>query len=83
MIRYGWETYMTVGLHTLSTPATRHKTDNFSASSPSSTRDEVIVAIQYRKVKYHWFWRSNLDTAFLELSNVWEPMFITKGGEKK
>jgi len=81
VIRCGFETYMIVGLHTLSTPATRRKTESPPASSPRFTQGEVIVAIRYRKVKYNWFWRKSVDTAFLELSNVWEPTYITKGSE--
>ena len=86
LIRYGIEVYMVIGLHTISTPSTRRMTEKSQVaecfSAPTLiTAGEVIVAIQYRKVKYHWFWRSSVDKAFLEHSNVWEPAFITKGSE--
>jgi nucleoside phosphorylase len=80
VIRYGIDTYMIVGLHTLSTPATcRMKGSSQVASDfASDAAGEVIIGIQYRKVRYHWFWFSGVDKAFLECSNVWEPIIITK-----
>jgi len=80
-IRYGVETYMIVGLHTLSSPVTRRMKPNDQVTSHLATEatGEAIIAIQYRKVRYHWFWRSVVDKAFLDRSDVWEPAFITKG----
>lgn len=81
MIQYDIETYMVVGIHTLSTPAIRQTTAQLSTSASVVTQGEVIVAIQYRKVKNGWFWRNSVDTAFLDLANVWAPALIIKGPE--
>jgi hypothetical protein len=55
------------------------RNEKIPAHLATEAAGEVIIAIQYRKVRYHWFWRSSVDKAFLDLSNVWEPAFITKG----
>jgi nucleoside phosphorylase len=48
-----------------------------------SGNEEVIVAIQYRKVRFQWFWSRDVDGAFLEVGgNRWEPLVIVKNSGK-
>jgi nucleoside phosphorylase len=45
--------------------------------------EEVIVAIQYRKVRFQWFWSRDVDGAFLEVGgNRWQPLVIVKNPRK-
>jgi hypothetical protein len=67
-MQYSQKTYMVVGLHTLKFPP-----------SVPSVADELIVAVEYRKVAFRWYWRQNVDSSYLEsCGNLWEVFVISR-----
>lgn len=85
VIKYGFETYMIVGLHTVCLVPTRGivAENKVAQAGDPAIGGEVIVAVQYRKVQFSWFWQRSVDSAFLKFSNVWEPVLIIKGSEEE
>ena len=93
VIKFGWDAYMVVGIHTLcessmATGGSEERVQKLEMPSGASTRPvpstsrEIIVAFQYRKVLFRWFWSRDVGTAFLEIgSNRWQPLAITRGHE--
>jgi hypothetical protein len=69
MIQASFPVYLVVGIHTIS---------NFP-----STIEEIVVAIQYRKVVFGWLRSRDVDSATLERGrNIWQPTLITKGSQE-
>jgi nucleoside phosphorylase len=72
-VQYSKKVYMVVGLHTLKLPATMM----------SVTGEELIVAVEYRKVAFRWYWRQNVDSAYLNSgTNIWEVFVISRSDDE-
>jgi nucleoside phosphorylase len=54
---------------------------NIGTTAPFLRPGELIVAVEYRKVQFHWFWSRDVDRAFLEIGcNRWELGVIIRTG---
>ena len=110
-IKYGWNVYMVVGIHTVHESSVQARSldqidhsafsvphvgssvqqseqevgltvsaENNDGGSPASR--ELIIAVQYRKVQFKWFFSRNIDSAFLEAGhNRWKVFAISGRAE--
>lgn len=79
-----WDVYLVVGIHTVRDPGYSGLEDQLKQMQLTITTDrveipttpapgELIIAVQYRKVQYHWHLKDKVDSAFLEMGcNRWE-----------
>lgn len=85
ILKVGWDIYMVVGIHTLRKLPAGHSgpEDRVIQGKPSpDANEEIIIAVQYRKVVFRWFRKRDVDSAFLDIGeNRWEPLLITKMSE--
>jgi nucleoside phosphorylase len=78
MIKIEWDVWLVVGIHTIpATSTTSVPNPEFGGLLPSD--EEVVIAIQYRKVKFSWLDERDKITVHLEPGVCrWEPLILTK-----
>jgi hypothetical protein len=69
MIKAKWDIYMIVGIH-------------MTRGLLPEADGEVVIAVQYRKVMFQWYWSRHVESTFLEFGgNRWEPLLLFKGSD--
>lgn len=77
MIKIEWDVWLVVGIHTI--PATSAASVSIPDSEGLLTSDEeLIVAVQYRKVIYDWVDERDKNTVLEQGVYRWEPLLLTK-----
>lgn len=78
MIKFEWDVHLVVGIHTLPAISASSATKADSGGLMGSG-EEVIVAVQYRKVIFHWLDEQDIKMAHLDSRGCrWEPLVVTK-----
>ena len=90
MVKNRLPVYMVVGIHTIYVPPSRQRTSTYmnAIESRAEAMDmdqghlpsgELIVAVEYRKVLFHWLWSRDVDRAILETGkNLWQLSVIVR-----
>ena len=78
MIKIEWGVWLVVCIHTI--PATSAtSTANSDVKAQTNSNEEIMVAVQYRKVLFDWLESQDGITPRLEPGvNQWEPLILTK-----
>lgn len=91
-IKYGWNVYMIVGIHTVQESSIRISdlenrvaaldahlgTGNVGVTLGSPNAGEIVFAVQYRKVRFSWFSNRKLEHGVLNARcNRWKVIPIS------
>jgi hypothetical protein len=78
MIKIEWDVWLVVCIHTIPSSSAA-SVANSNPKAQLDSNEEIIVAVQYRKVIFDWLEGQDGTTARLEPeANRWEPLILTK-----
>ncbi|KAJ5559967.1 nucleoside phosphorylase domain-containing protein [Penicillium frequentans] len=57
------------------------KTSEQSDTNALSCIGEAVYAVQYRKLKFKWYRRKDIDAASLQKGNCWQSLYTSRGDD--